>query len=140
MSVHQGKGQTYEGAQVRYLSRIVTFADGTVSLGWLPGNSFVIDAGVNVRTAFNAGTNNHLNIGQRNSVEGRTAAANTYTGTPLAGQTLGTQKAGSITGTGAFHYAAPVEITATYAPTGTAATAGVAQVFVAYVDNGPFEG
>lgn len=139
MSVNAGKGQSFEQAQVGFLSKIITSADRTVSLGWLPPNSVVIDAGASVNTAFNAGTNNHIDIGFSNSVQGLTADPNAYTQTPLAGQTVGNQKAGNLTGATTPHFSAPVEITAAYGPTGAAPTAGVAQVYVAYVYNSPFE-
>ena len=58
----------YHTAQTHYLRAAITYADNgtTVSLGWVPDGAVIINAGVNVYTAFNGDTTNTLNIGYRN--------------------------------------------------------------------------
>lgn len=51
-------GQEYPQNLVHYIAKTVTFADddAVVTVGYLPPNASVIDAGVHVTTAFSAGT------------------------------------------------------------------------------------
>lgn len=138
MSVNAGQGYASKLPLVHYLAHVINFNDRTVSLGWLPAGATVIGAGVTVATAFNAGSSNPINLGFRNSVQGATTDDDAYSTTDLAGQTLGHQ-AGAVTGTQNVYFSAPAEATVTYAPTGTAATAGSAIAYVTFVHAGNVE-
>ena len=62
----------YHHDLVHFLRADVAYTDDdvAVSLGWLPANATVIDAGMAVSTAFNAGTSNVLDLGFRNAGDG----------------------------------------------------------------------
>lgn len=112
--------------QIHYLRKSVTFADnGTaVTVGVLPAGAQIVKpiSGAAVNVAFNAGTTNVIDIG--------TSADPDFFATNLA--------AGSI----AFVpideavtnlVAADTTITATVELAGTAATAGAAEILIAYI-------
>ncbi len=75
-------GQQYEQNVVHVLRKSIVFGDATekttFSLGWLPPQAAVTHAGVTVLTAFNAGTNNRLDIGFRNGGNGETDDPNAW--------------------------------------------------------------
>ncbi len=111
--------------QVHYLRRRVNFNDagiGTGTLvGTLPAGSMIVSQNVRVSTAFNAGTTNALNVG--------TTAGGTQLFTDAA-------TAGARTPTIAnLSFAADQDIFVQYAQTGTAASAGVADIVIGYVPN-----
>jgi len=99
-------------------------------IGTLPANSQIIDINVDVTTAFDAGTANTLDLG-----DGTTA--DKYADALALGsvaRVLASSDVSQLTnlvdiGT------SDVALTATYNQTGSAATAGVAQVTVLYVPN-----
>lgn len=101
----------------------------TYSLGYIPLGAIVVDAGVVVATAFNSGTTDTLDIG--------TAADTDGFATLLSLQTAGRIVADEMaTSNDLGPYTADTEIQAVYTPTGTAATAGSAEVYVRYlIDN-----
>lgn len=118
--------RSYHTSQIHYLRKDFTFSnDGDVlTVGILPANALILKpiSGVNVDTAFDAGTTNTLNVGT-------TADDNLY-GTLLA---LGSVAFVGLDEAVAATVAADTTITATVVLTGTAATAGVGQVVIAYV-------
>lgn len=106
---------------LRLVAGVVNYTDSTVTLDTLAVGDVVIKAWVQVTTAFNAGTTNTLILGNGVSTNKFLATGDS---------TLGS--------TGAYPaaYKAPVTaetvagtLTATYAQTGTAASAGVAKVY-----------
>lgn len=97
-----------------------------VQFGAIPAGSVIHSCRVNVSTAFNAATTNVLTVGT------------TATGTEIAtsAQTVaGTIGGKSPTNGDGVRVAADTGIFASYTQTGAAATAGVADVVVAYVPN-----
>ena len=117
---------------IHYLRCGITYADnGTAkTVGILPAGAQIINliSGVYIRTAFNAGTTNVLDIG--------TSADDDLYATDLA---LGTKafvaldEAATATNVNTFYVSSDTTITCTVALTGTAATAGAAEVVIAYV-------
>jgi hypothetical protein len=111
--------------QTHYIRAKVNFNDANVGtgnvIGTLPNGAIITSVVVQVTTAFNAGTTNALNIG--------TAAGGTQVGTDAA--TAGTRSPTLPN----LNITADQDIFVQYAQTGTAATAGVANVIVSYVPN-----
>jgi len=121
-----------EDAGVQYLRRSVTFDSAELSsalgspIGAAPAGSIIDNANVNIEIAFNAGTTNNLQIGSA-AVPAGVAAA----GTVVAG-TVGWKPrlaAGAVVGA---PLAVDTIIYAQYAQSGTAATAGKAEIVVPY--------
>lgn len=123
----------YHQTQTHYIRRRVRFNDPGVAngnqCGVLPAGSMLLAASCRVVTAFNAATTNVLRMGT--TATGGEILADTVT---LAGAT-GYKTA--TTGTAfAASFAADTPIFVSYTQTGTAATAGVADLVVQFaVDN-----
>lgn len=131
MSVFDGKA--YHTDQVHYLVADIAYTDGTVSLGWLPKEALVIDASINVTTAFNAGTNDLVDIGFRNAGDGTADDVDEFA-TDIDVSAVGRKATdASINTAGDTYFSDGAEIVASYAQTGTAATAGAGKVWVAYL-------
>jgi hypothetical protein len=115
--------------QVHYLRKSVTYSDdGTaVTVGVLPAGATILKplSGVNVDTAFDAGTTNTLNIG--------TSGDDNLYGTLLA---VGSIAFVPLDEAVAMTVSAVTTITATVVLTGTAATAGAGEVIIAYIPDG----
>lgn len=117
---------------VHYLRCGITFADNGVAktVGILPAGAQILNtlSGVFVRTVFNAGSTNVLDIG--------TSANDDLYGTDIA---LGTKafvaldEAATATDVNTFYVSVDTTITATVALTGTAATTGEAEVIICYI-------
>ena len=117
---------------VHYLRKGFTFADdgSVLTVGVLPAGAQMIPvmSGVYVRTAFNAGSTNVLDIG--------TSANDDLYATNLA---LGTvafvviDESASATDVNGHYVSVDTTITATVDLTGTAATTGAAEVVIAYI-------
>lgn len=116
----------YHQQMIHYLRKSIVFGDDGVALdvGILPAGATIVKAisGVNVDTAFDAGTTNTLNIGT-------TADDNLY-GTLLA---IGAIAAVPLDEGVAMTVAVDTTITATVVLTGTAAAAGAGEVIIAYI-------
>ena len=115
---------------VHYLRKSVTFADnGTeVTVGWLPAGALIIQpmSGVRITTAFNAGSTNVIDVGANTGNDDPDEFA-----TDLA---LGTVAFVPLDeATGVYTMTADTQITATVALSGTAATAGAAEVVICYI-------
>ena len=112
--------------QVTYIRKAITFDDnGTaVTVGVLPAGARILKpiSGVDVNEAFNAGTGNVLDIG--------TTADPDFFATDLA---LGTIAFVPLDVAVSQKLAAKTTITATVALTGTPASAGTAEVVIAYM-------
>lgn len=122
-----GTARIYATQQVHYIRKDLTYADNGVvkTVGVIPAGSVILSSsGVNVSTAFNAGTSNVLDIGS--SADGDLYA------TDLA---LGSAAFVAIDEAVSRYVSAETTITATVALSGTAASAGVAQVVIAYIPN-----
>jgi len=110
--------------QTHYLRRRVNFNDPGIAagtlVGTLPAGAMIVSQNVRVATAFNA-TTNALNVG--------TTAGGTQLFTDAA-------TAGARTPTIAnLSFAADADIFVQHAQTGTAATAGVADIVIGFVPN-----
>lgn len=124
----------YSQQMVHYLRKNITYSDNgvAVTVGVLPAGAQIINtiSGVYVRTAFNAGSTNVLDIG--------TSANDDLYGTDIA---LGTKafvaidEAATATDVNTWYIAADTTITATVALSGTAASAGEAIVQICYTVN-----
>ena len=118
--------RNFNKQMIHYLRKGVTFADnGTaVTVGVLPAGAAIIKpiSGAVVTTAFNAGTTNTLNIGT-------SADADLYATLISIGTTTFVALDESVSNV----VASDTTITATVTLTGTAATAGAAEVVIAYV-------
>ena len=123
---------TATGFALMSQSKEVTFAaDGTETvIGTLPANSQIIDINVDVSTAFNAGTTSTMDLG-----DGTTAAKYADNlDVSSAGRVRAisdVSQIGELVNIGT----SDVALTATFNQSGTAASAGVAQVTVVYVPN-----
>jgi hypothetical protein len=116
----------YSTQQVHYLRKGFTFADdGTVlTIGTLPAGAQIIKpmSGVAVNVAFNAGTNNFLDVGilSNDDLYGTDLSLATIAFVPL-------DEAVSMT------VSSDTVITATVDLTGTAATTGQGEIIIAYI-------
>jgi hypothetical protein len=117
----------YHTAQVHYLSKEFTKADAglVLTLGVRPGGSYVVRGGVVVTEAFNAGTNNRLDVG--------TSADDDGFATDLALGTVGVIVADEMATTNDAYSATDQTISATVDVTGSAATTGAGFVWVEYI-------
>ncbi|MEP0150006.1 hypothetical protein [Roseibium sp.] len=117
----------YNKQMVHYLRAGLAFGDnGTaVTVGIIPAGSVILKAasGVQVTTAFNAGTGNVLDVGTSDNDDlfGTDLALGTATFVPLD------------EAIGGYHVTSDTTITATVALTGTAASAGAAEVLICYI-------
>ena len=116
----------YPAPLVHYISATVTYEDnGTAkTIGTIPAGATILKpmSGVQVNTAFDAGTTNTLNVGT-------TADDNLY-GTLLA---VGTTTFVPLDEAVGYTVSVDTTITATVVLTGTAATAGSGEVVICYV-------
>lgn len=113
--------------QVHYLRKTVNWNDANIAagvlMGTLPAGAQIVDIAVNVVTAFNAATTNNLLLG--------TAAG----GNQIADTAAGAAGFKRATTGGALNLAGDTDVFATYTQTGTAATAGKANIVIAYAPN-----
>lgn len=138
MSTNAGKGQSYPYNMTHVLAKRLTFADlsGAVSVGWLPGGSFVIGSGVSISAAWNGTGDEAVDIGFRNSEQGATTDPNAFTETALDLDAAVGHIAGDVVSAANLYFSEPAEVTATIV--NTDATAGDAWVYVTYVVTGNF--
>lgn len=125
-------GITATGYGVMSQSKQVTFAaDGTETvIGTLPANSQIVEIYVDVSTAFDAGTTNTLDLGDGTTADQYADALDVSSAGRLRA-TSDVSQIGNLVDIGT----SDVALTATFNQTGTAATAGTAQVTVLYVPN-----
>ena len=120
-------GRLYQTHQVHYLRKYFTKDDAgnTLDMGYLPPGANVVDGGISVIEAFNAGTNNRANLGVSTDVDDF--------GTLLALGTVGIIKMDE-TATCIDHYATTAQLVQVQVDvTGTAATTGKAIAWVAFL-------
>lgn len=123
------KGLQYNTLQTHYLRGTLLFSNGTITLGVIPPGSIIIGAGVVISTAFNGGTTNVIDIGTNADPDGLA--------TDLAGGTIGLIVADELATSNDLYTTTDVTIVASYAQTGTAATAGLGHVFVQFIPPDP---
>lgn len=116
----------YETQQIHYLRKGFTFEDdgSVLTVGTIPAGSTILKplSGVNVDVAFDAGTTNVLDVG--------TSANDDLYATNLA---LGSIAFVPLDEAVAMTVSADTTLIATVDLTGTAATAGQAEVIIAYI-------
>lgn len=120
-----GPARQLHTQQIHYLRKRVNYNDSAIGtgvvMGTLPAGAMIVSQNVRVSTAFNAVTTNALNVG--------TAAGGTQLFTDAA-------TAGARVPTIAnLSFASDQDIYVQYAQTGTAATAGVADIVIGYAPN-----
>lgn len=122
----------YHNQQVHYLTKSVTYSDSGIDVGGtvkfnasLPKNAFVTNTSVKVKTAFNAATTNVLTVGTNpNTTNDIVAAADVNEASAIGF---------NIAGPGVLSTTADLDVYVKFAQTGTAATAGAADIVVTYV-------
>jgi hypothetical protein len=120
----------YEMQVLHFLRRQISFdtyligTDDTVKVGTLPAGAVIYDAIVKVSTAFNAGTNNYINVGIVGDDDGIVDEGDLDL---TAAEWQSSRRGCDLT----FTSDTPVYVT--YDQSGTAATAGVAEIIVAYI-------
>jgi uncharacterized membrane protein len=97
-----------------------------VTIGTVPANAQIIDVNIDATTAFNAGTTNTITVGKTGSAAAFVTATDVGTAGRESVATTGVYSAWANVGT------TDVVATATFAQTGTAATAGAARVTIVY--------
>lgn len=119
--------RVFHTQQTHFLRKTVTYLNNgsAVEVGVIPANAVVINAGVVVTTAFNAGSTNVLDIGTSGDDDGFA--------TDLALGTIGRIAADELATSNDLYSTSDVTITATVALSGTAATAGEGIVYVEYL-------
>lgn len=120
-----GIARLLHSQQVHYYRKRVNYNDAGISVGvvfaTLPAGAMIVSQNVRVSTAFNAGTTNALNVG--------TTAGGTQLFTDAA-------TAGARSPTIAnLSFATDTDLFVQYAQTGTAATAGVADIVIGFCPN-----
>ena len=113
--------------QLHFLRKSIAYTDNGTALtvGVIPAGSLILKpaSGVHVTTAFNAGTNNFLDVG--------TSATADLFGTDLS--LTATNFVPLDEAIGGYLVASDTTITATVGLTGTAASAGAGEVVICYV-------
>lgn len=123
------KGLRYNTLQTHYLRGTLTPSAASITLGVIPPGSIIIGAGVVISTAFNAASTNVIDIGTTADPDGLA--------TDLAGGTIGLIVWDELATSNDLYTTTDVTIVASYAQTGTAATAGVGHVFVQFIPVDP---
>jgi hypothetical protein len=123
-----GVNREYHTRQVHYMRKDFTFADDGSELNFpakVPAGSIIIDAGVVVSTAFDAGSTNVLDIGTTADPDGLA--------TDLALGTIGVIVWDELATSNDIYTTSDTQYSITVDLTGTAATAGVGHAWIAYI-------
>lgn len=122
----------YHTRQVHYLTKSVTYSDAGIDAGGLvrfqdqlPANAFVTNSFVDVKEAFNAATTNVLTVGTNADTTNNIVAAGDVN--EASAQMF------EVTGVGVLDTSTPLDVYVKYTQTGTAATAGSADIVLEYV-------
>lgn len=112
--------------QTPYFRRRIIFSEtGTLTIGTIPAGAVIINAGVVVTTAFNAGTTNTLDIGTSADTDGFASA--------IALGTIGRIVADDMATSNDLYSTSEVTLQCVVTLSGTAATAGEGFVYVEYI-------
>jgi hypothetical protein len=109
--------------QIRFDSQFISTDDFT-KVGTLPAGAVIYDAIVKVSTAFNAGTTNYINVGIVGDDDGIVDEGDLDL---TAAEWQSSRRGCDLTIT------SDTPVYVTYDQSGTAATAGVAEIIVAYI-------
>jgi len=119
------------GGVTSAITTTLAYSNGTVNIGTIPANSQIISVHIDVTTAFNAGTNNNITVGYAGSNAAYVTATSGASAGRLNVATTGVYSAWANTGS------SDLVATVTYAQSGTAASAGAAQVTIVYKSYAP---
>lgn len=114
------------------LNYSTTGASSGVAIGILPAGAVIQSWRVVVETTFNAGTTNPITIGTT-ATGAEVMAAASITNYNTASNTVGVYTGSPAAAGGWAKFSSDATIYTAYIPTGTAATTGVARIFVTYV-------
>lgn len=135
------RAQKYHTQQTHYLRKTINYSDAGiatgVSVGKIPNNARILRSHVSVETAFNAGTTNPINVGTvaetAPGVSGAFAAPvnlnNGVNGAVLALTSTSPASPNQVVS----NANGDIDVVASFVGTGTAATAGKAEIIVEYV-------
>jgi hypothetical protein len=117
---------------VHYMRKRVNYSDVGIStgikIGTLPKDANILRTTVKVRTAFNAATTNVLTVGQNSSSYNDIVAAGDVDESAAEAQLV-------MRGADLDLSASEVDVYAKYTQSGTAATAGVADIMIEFIPN-----
>lgn len=120
-----GPARQLHTQQIHYIRKRVNWNDSAIGtgvvFGTLPAGAMIVSQNVRVNTAFNAGTTNALNVG--------TAAGGTQLFTDAA--TAGARQPTIAN----LSFASDTDLYVQFAQTGTAASAGQADIVIGYCPN-----
>ncbi len=124
--------RTFHTQQVHYLRKTVNYNDNAVSagvyVGTLPSGAQILDAVVQVATAFNAGSGNTLGVGITSTAYVDIIATGDVTLGTTGGYRAAILTAGDIMATDSDVYAR-------YVQTGSTASAGAATITITFAAN-----
>jgi hypothetical protein len=123
-----GAAREYHTYQTHTLRKDFTFADDGLELNFpakVPSGSIIINAGVIVSTAFNAGSTNVLDIGTTADPDGLA--------TDLALGTIGNIVWDELATSNDLYVTSDTQYSITVDLTGSAATAGVGHAYIEYI-------
>ena len=127
-----GNQVTNIGGVLSAVTNTIAYTDGSaVAIGTIPANAQIVDINIDVTTAFNAGSSNTITVGKSGSASAFVAATSVGSAGRANVATTGVYSAWADVGS------AEVPVTATFAQTGTAASAGAARVTVVYRSPAP---
>jgi hypothetical protein len=118
------QARVYHTQQIHYIDAVLNYDSGVVTVGTLPAGAIILKpiSGLQVNVAFNAASTNVIDIG--------TTANDDLYATDLAGGTVAFVPLDEAV---TQVLTADTTFTATYAQTGTAASAGSGRVVICYI-------
>ena len=127
-----GNQVTNIGGVLSAVTNTIAYTDSSaVTIGTIPANAQIVNINIDVTTAFNGGSSNTLTVGKSGSAAAFVASTSVGSAGRASVATTGVYSAWADVGS------AEVPVTATYAQTGTAASAGAARVTVVYRSPAP---
>jgi len=120
------------GGVLSAITTTVAYTNATaVTIATIPANSQIVDIFIDTTTGFNAASTNTISVGKTGSAAAFVTATDVGTAGRESVATTGVYSAWADTGS------SDIVATATYAQTGTAATAGAARVTIVYKSLAP---
>jgi len=127
-----GNQVTNIGGVLSAVTNTIAYTDSSaVTIGTIPANAQIVNINIDVTTAFNAASTNTITVGKSGSAAAFVASTSIGSAGRASVATTGVYSAWADVGS------AEVPVTATYAQTGTAATAGAARVTIVYRSPAP---
>lgn len=120
------------GGVLSAITTTIAYTDSSaVTIGTIPANSQIVDINIDVTTAFNAAGTDTVTVGKTGSAAAFVTATSVASAGRASVATTGVYSAWADTGS------SDITATATFAQTGTAATAGAARVTIVYKSYAP---